>query len=582
MKRKFSFNLTPSKTSSKSDKALREAIADHGPPPSPFINRRMLDFKTEAELRASCAIVLQGSRPAGFEDEPPGQTFNLDATERSTAVRVAENYTAPQDHISQAHTYWPNATTDPSRYAYKPGKPLKDIFSDSYVTNPAVLANISRRRDVPDSRSQPTKPQAYSDRPRTAQGADSDNESYSTPLTGTSERYNNASTSFTSAAITPARKSRRPSEHSYRDQSVTSHADAAAPEWTRLGYERGRQSEEQERRRPVSRASSKARSITSNIRDYIRPNSALSRSSSRDSIRSRSSAKDTGRSPSSGGWRSWTLHRNTSNSSISSQGTGEKDRKGREKRKPEINLNRELPPLPSLDNWEQQKPATNTHIAALMRPRAGAATLQPPPTQRQVSQPLPSLTKEQKRISHRKTLSDDINISSGRSSRPLSGLHIQPAADSERSSRGPDMAQAVQDIDDLMSAMGRTRSVERARSRRYDSGLTQDSGSGPASLTFAQSTGRRESVNFSRKISTDTGGRSYDASYPRLVEISSADSNRLREKKSTGFRKVINAFVSGNKKKEKPMTWMDRIEREGVKGGIMYHDEAAGAPIVRY
>lgn len=144
------------------------------------------------------------------------------------------------------------------------------------------------------------------------------------------------------------------------------------------------------------------------------------------------------------------------------------------------------------------------------------------------------------------------------------------------------MAQGVQDIDDLMSAMGRTLSVERARSRRYDSGLTQDSGSGPASLTFAQPAGRRESVNFSRKISTDTAGRSYDTSHPRLVEISSADNNRLREKKSTGFRKVINAFVSGSKKKEKPMTWMDRIEREGVKGGIMYHDEAAGAPIVRY
>lgn len=131
-----------------------------------------------------------------------------------------------------------------------------------------------------------------------------------------------------------------------------------------------------------------------------------------------------------------------------------------------------------------------------------------------------------------------------------------------------------------MSAMGRTRSVEQARSRRYDSGLTQDSGSGPASLTLPLP--RRESVNFSRKISTDTAGRSYDASYPRLVEISPSDGVRLREKKSTGFRKVINAFVMGNKKKEKPVTWMDRIEREGVKGGIMYHDDAAGAPIVRY
>jgi hypothetical protein len=56
--------------------------------------------------------------------------------------------------------------------------------------------------------------------------------------------------------------------------------------------------------------------------------------------------------------------------------------------------------------------------------------------------------------------------------------------------------------------------------------------------------------------------------------------------KPRGFRKVLSRFdlIQGSKKLEKQMTWMDHLEAEGIKTGIMLPRgiDLAAAPIVRY
>jgi hypothetical protein len=80
----------------------------------------------------------------------------------------------------------------------------------------------------------------------------------------------------------------------------------------------------------------------------------------------------------------------------------------------------------------------------------------------------------------------------------------------------------------------------------------------------------KKSLNFSRKMSTDA---SAPGSFSNEVKVS-----RKEEQKSR-LMKVFSGWMS---KKEKKDDWMHRIEKEGVKEGVMVHDGAADAPIVRY
>lgn len=79
-----------------------------------------------------------------------------------------------------------------------------------------------------------------------------------------------------------------------------------------------------------------------------------------------------------------------------------------------------------------------------------------------------------------------------------------------------------------------------------------------------------EIMNFSRKMSVDTPSRS---TFSKEVKVAHKEEQKSRLKK---------VFTGWMTKKDKKDDWMQRIEKEGIKEGVMLQDGAASAPIVRY
>ena len=145
----------------------------------------------------------------------------------------------------------------------------------------------------------------------------------------------------------------------------------------------------------VSRPQSRSKNITRQIKEYVRPGTgtssrkpsvelsrSVSRSRSIDSFRSTVSAIAPSFDSSTSRWRSWKpWHRNQDSvavSEVSRPGTSDSNVRGRasardthgsspSKPKPPINLNRELPPLPGLDQWKpvEVEPEKPKHIVNL-------------------------------------------------------------------------------------------------------------------------------------------------------------------------------------------------------------------------
>lgn len=156
-----------------------------------------------------------------------------------------------------------------------------------------------------------------------------------------------------------------------------------------------------------SEAPSRSRSITRQIREYIRrpssrsisrkPSFEISRPGTRgqsiDSARSAVSALSSNDYVSSK-WRSWRpFQRRDSTTQAAEHEAGEQgvsddtNQSPKPKKKPPINLNRELPPLPSLDQWKDDEPeppmpAKPTHFVD--QTDAGDGGVQAPPTQPQL------------------------------------------------------------------------------------------------------------------------------------------------------------------------------------------------------
>ena len=77
-------------------------------------------------------------------------------------------------------------------------------------------------------------------------------------------------------------------------------------------------------------------------------------------------------------------------------------------------------------------------------------------------------------------------------------------------------------------------------------------------------------MNFSRKMSVDTPTR---GTFSKEVKVAHKEEQKSRLKK---------VFTGWMTRKEKKDDWMQRIEKEGIKEGVMVQDGAASAPIVRY
>ncbi|KAF2790005.1 hypothetical protein K505DRAFT_377822 [Melanomma pulvis-pyrius CBS 109.77] len=616
MKRKFSFTLPPLKMPSKTEpiQATPEPTPLHAPTPShrrhhskdsvsmlnsSFISRRPLSPRTEQELRSACALILQNYKPSDHE------------LPHDAKSRLDTNAMGRKDHGSgTVRVHRPTGAPAEPRSAHDARKHLHSAMKEDPVLLP-MQANTGRRRaEHAEAAAREQGARSYTRHPsniipsataiRDAMDADDAN-SLNSPLTSSTESHmNNGSTAPTSAAFTSSRSSKRASRQFDNAAAV---ADAQAAEWMKQEVDKRRQqqaSQPQSEAQGPGRVPSRSRSIRTDIKEYIFPGSTnmsrtaskavsrqLSRRESHESMRSQaSSSQEPRRSGSSHGWRSWGLQRKFSSRSNSRPGTskGRIEGLGQDK-KSDLNLNRELPPLPSLDSWKQSeqhqlKPRDNRKSQA---PGAHIATLMRPQDQQQQDYAAAI------RRHHRRSGSDTLAM------RFTNSNYAQPSAPIARttSHRKPQLVltpkrtttvpvlDTAMDFDEMMSAMDTSKNFNdqlalNMNGHSPERGVARGLQSPSMSMKMSSDQGRLEAPrNFSRKISADIASALRDnPAYPNTVQIEPQKSSQKSK-----LKKVFSVWML---KKEKKENWMDQFEKKGVKTGVMVQDEAALAPVVRY
>lgn len=600
------------------------------PPPSPYPGRRApLPSKVETDLRLACAGVLVNTKPSHQYVPPdthstalqePKQALDYDAIKRSASTRKSQDsrpFPPRTDSTDDKH---------PLKYAYRPDAAIDQLFSKSDPTIDPVQSVLGRSKydtpmgsraktPVPNSVLSPASDAAT--RPRAVKRSVSGETNGSTPITDATEYQWSNSTAPTSAAITPARTSKRASSYIPVEQELALKNDATAIEWMRSELERRRQkqdAEEAEQQQaalpPLSRAPSRSRSIRSirslrdNIKEYIRPSSsggpngensrAPSRSASRSSLRSTSKSQEPDMR---GGWRSWgrTLKKEHAQTDVSRsnsrRGRGDSPKLSNSK-KPEINLNRELPPLPSLDQWKDERPVPPLRSA----PQAPVSTHHPT-------------------RSEHSAMSEKDEIIAARLGSPVKEKpEVYMPTRSPRhvaATKMPNLAAAYISDNLTSSALPRSKSARRDRTpeptsstvRAMSSHQGGDSTStrmrSPSNPAFySASTGFSEHRNYnSSNIPTPLGSISSTSTKNKSTNrpaISSKHDHKRRQvkdgivvrspppvpPKESGDKKAWWNIKSKNKK---PATWMDQLEKMGgVKNGILIPDEACDAPHIRY
>lgn len=610
---------------------------------------------------------------------------------------------------------------DSNRYAYKPEALTTDLFPE----HDPVLANTMRRRDellAADPLHIRTKSgsisQAVSTKPSTIAAAPQDRSKYplrsdshsnpvgtngSTPQTDVTEYPWSTSTAPTSAGVTPARTSKRASVHLQSDSEFNGKADGNPIDWIR--NEMDKRKAQHTRRRPSeiekpgmhghSRAPSKARSIRSmksmtsiksfassmadNVREYIRPNSSRnhSRAGSRSASRAdRRAARDAAteleriergpisRPPPRRDWRNWGRNnKDEANTTVSRSGStrGRSETRKAASSKSEINLNRELPPLPSLDQWAGQEAGKPTHIANVRSPSVRSPVSI---STDKFGRPQPNLVKKSS------TVNEKDEIVAARLGSPAK---IKPEVYQPTRPRKPvpatvraipssvaGIAQST-DLDDTMSSDARLRiefTIEdlmplsssntatpahsysrsmsseqqlEARLRLQASPVTHGifgshsrSGSSISrSLSFKKArsqashshsssdVSKTSSSNLPSSVPSFSQHRNYDKSHiPPALNSNMANQGRkvankeaelaaLQYQRAADIKSMsppppvppkdeskkgwwqLKAKQQGEQKK-KAMTWMDQLEKMGIKDGVLVNDEVAGSPVVRY
>lgn len=614
----------------KADDRVPSSTSKESPPPSPYPGRRApLPSKVESDLRLACAGVLVNTKPShqyvppdahSTTHQEPKQALDYDTIKRSASTRKSQDsrpFPPRTDSADDKH---------PLKYAYRPDAAIDQLFSKSDPAIDPVQSILGRSKyDTPmGSRAKTPVPNTVlspasdaATRPRVVKRSISGETNGSTPMTDATEYQWSNSTAPTSAAITPARTSKRASSHIPIEQELALKNDATAIEWMRNELERRRQkqdAEEAEQQQaalpPLSRAPSRSRSIRSirslrdNIKEYIRPSSsggpngensrAPSRSASRSSLRSDSKSQDPDMR---GGWRSWgrTLKKEHAQTDVSRsdsrRGRGDSPRLSNSK-KSEINLNRELPPLPSLDQWKDEPLIPPTRPA----PQAPVSTHRPA-------------------HSEHSAMSEKDEIIAARLGSPVKEKpEVYMSTRSPRyvaATKMPNLAAAYTSDNLTPGALSHSKSAHRDRTPEPTSstvraisshqggdstGTRMRSPSNPA--FYSASTGFSEHRNYdSSNIPTPLGSISSTStrnkSTNRPATSSKHDLKRRQAKdgivvrspppvppKETGDKKAWWNIKSKNKK---PATWMDQLEKMGgVKNGILIADEACDAPHIRY
>lgn len=357
--------------------------------------------------------------------------------------------------------------------------------------------------------------------------------------------------------------------------------------------------------RQSSRASSRAANTSWNVKDYFRPATGVSSrktsldatvrtSRSIDSFRTAVSDIDPHSATSAGGnWKSWkSFHRKdgsrgpdvsrptTSDSSTEPRGCAASRDMGqarlqRQNSKPPVNLNRELPPLPSLDQWKPEASEGEPH------PQSTEVVFQErlnPLGSHEPSIDLLAAASAQ-RMAQSTTVAQIDPKKSRRQSRSIQ-LRYSPECDEHAQASIKRQATSEENI-----SVGKAHIVNCARVppgttiSRTSSKIgkpTPTTTAGPPSHRRSTSDHHHQPPNFSRKVSMDDQNMARSMP-PKLAEISAAPGplptlGPAKERK----------WWQRKMKKVAGRDWMDEVAKSGAHGGVLLTDDVAAAPIVRY
>lgn len=524
----------------------------------------------------------------------------------------------------------------------------------------------------------------------------------SSPQTDVAEEPWSTSTAPTSAGVTPARASKRTSTHITSEPDPSLKSDTPM-EWIRSELDkrskqraasRGRMPSEHEKNdtRASSRAPSRTRSIKSTrsvrsiksitssvkdgIREYIRPGSS-SRDPSRPGSRSASRAAraalsdhdrhDRGlatRPPPRRDWRNWGRSHKEDGSTTSGDVSRSNSTRGRSEdrktsTKADINLNRELPPLPSLTQWKEYEQTEPPHIASMKSPASRSKSSF---TSDRQAQQLPAMVKQPTGMVNqplgtvnRSVMSEKDEIVAARLGSPTSRSKPevyqptrpqQPNASSVKATpysstgvaRTTDNDRGLKDgglridftLDDLMGSSAATPAHSHSRSFSSDvhalgprprKPLPSKEGHSRSGSSVSRGCSNKQAHSHTPSESSKSSGsltgaaahgfsrhRKYEttdippalnsnvANQGRKVESSKTSDEGLppdsRYQHRVGIQQLSppqppakddkKGWWHLKQKQKKQATWMDQLEKLGIRDGVLLDDSVAGSPVVRY
>ncbi|KAI4271009.1 MAG: hypothetical protein LQ337_006320 [Flavoplaca oasis] len=380
-----------------------------------------------AELRVSCAIVVNEINPPEYDDVPDHrEMMKKYIAERDAHKAQAEKAAAMEERrISTRPQRKRDSTThatESAPYRHVPQNAASNFEattsvrkpSHSYLDMPTVeplqSCHTQASSKKPQERNEALESirTAMDTRPKTSAAACID---YSGPSiessnstsrsTTTYNEFNRPSTGQTSQAITPGddkRCSYTAGRSSEPDPESSSLADATAKEWMaqELARRRAEYQSTGQAARPASRATvqrsgsragSIAESVLEGVRGYIKPRASMDNVGSEYNLSRTQSRNGSIKSNRSNTWQrvkglrsknSWSSFRSAK---VEPEPTTSTAADGG------VNLNRALPALPGLDSYKEKKPKP-THIAQQMggnnraKSVPNARALQPPATVR--------------------------------------------------------------------------------------------------------------------------------------------------------------------------------------------------------
>ncbi|EMC98744.1 hypothetical protein BAUCODRAFT_120043 [Baudoinia panamericana UAMH 10762] len=411
------------------------------------------------------------------------------------------------------------------------------------------------------------------------------------------------------------------------------------------------------------RPRSRSRSVTRRFIEYVKPGAALSSRKSSldkgrtsvDSYRSAASHLAPSEDSSHSRWRRRQVsHRKNEDSSTlddSRPGTsGSTSERGRsnvrlspssQKLRPAINLNRELPPLPGLDQWKadetedsaasydaqpskmavkpmvgvsdetitvlsEQEPSTEelgpatAESGAVLAARMGMPApalldtpfaehiyVLPQPT---AAPPRPPTETETPITSANFTSISDFDFEHYT---PSDSSPVTPDITSERirstsinTPYTPDLSGPTREAESPASVtLGKATLINYSRvAGGPTTGLSRavsEAGHVAKPIEHTPSLHSRttsESLNFSRKPSSDGYNRMYDSRHQNIVEIPTSPQTAPPAPRGGRLAKT----KWWQKREKKAQNWMDHVVKSGSKSGVLLTDEVAGTPIVRY